>query len=174
MQIHFYKFQIKKLSFVLLILLMSTYATFAYSESVQAHTETDRLTGAENKFFTFTFKKRTSEGKEEECEYKYCTITVRSNSFFINGFALLNPWSATKRIDLRFRIGDEIYKGECSFDKQKTGCYAKFSNVSDQALFEKIATFKGYVALETIQVFKKSDHRYEGQIQKSVWYADID
>lgn len=159
-----------KYCFGILLFLISIYS---YAEKIQTHTVVDRFAQTTSEYYTLRFSKRVLDENENECETR-CTITFSKDYFFIDGYTILDSIKLTREIKVRMRIGNEILNGVCTFNEIKTGCFIKFNNVSTSLIANKLNSFKGYFALEVSQIFKKSEYRYEGQIQKGVFYSEIE
>jgi hypothetical protein len=159
-----------KYIFGILILVFSMHS---YAEKIQTHTVIDRFAQTSSEYYTLTFSKRVLDEIENECE-KRCTLTFSKEYFFVDGYTILDDVKPTKEIKVRIKIGNEIFNGVCKFNQIRTGCFVKFNNVSTSQITSKLNSFKGYFALETNQIFQKSEYRYEGQIQKGVFFTEIE
>jgi hypothetical protein len=163
----------KKIGLKFAFFLISICHSFSYAEKIESHSKVDRFTGNSAEYYSITFTNKTLDGIESSCE-KRCTLTYSNDSFYLDGYAALDPWKPTKEIIVRIRLANEFFNGKCIFTNEKEGCFATFTNLKYSDFVAKMKNFKGYFAVEVNQIFKKSEFRYEGQIQKSVWYADID
>jgi len=159
-----------KYFFGLLLFVISSHSS---AEKILTHTVIDRFAQTSSEYHTLTFKKRVLDERENECEIR-CTLTFAKDYFFVDGYTILDTVKPTREIKVRVRIGDEIFNGVCIFNEIKTGCFVKFNNVSTSQITSKLNSFKGYFAIEVSQIFRKSEYRFEGQIQKGVFFAEIE